>query len=107
MDDRQARVVVHPWLDGERRVTVDGELVGRAVVLEDLREFLALAGLDREALRDPAVVARSRTGHVERCPGGPAMTDADPDFLAVLTKSRPARPAGGSARPTGPRAAPI
>ncbi|MEC4019664.1 hypothetical protein [Streptomyces sp. H27-D2] len=51
-------MVVHPLLDGDRRVTVDGELVGRAVLPQDLVEFLRLAGLGpgQASLRNPAAV---------------------------------------------------
>ncbi|MCM2428722.1 hypothetical protein [Streptomyces sp. RKAG337] len=56
--DQQARVVVHPMLDGERRVTVDGALVGRAVVPADVVKLACLAGLnaDHASLHDPGVV---------------------------------------------------
>ncbi|MCZ4101098.1 hypothetical protein [Streptomyces sp. H39-C1] len=56
--DQHARIVVHPMLDGERRVTLDGELVGRAVVPGDVVAFAALAGLNATwaCLRDPTIV---------------------------------------------------
>ncbi|MCZ4103662.1 hypothetical protein [Streptomyces sp. H39-C1] len=45
-------------LNGERRVTVDGELVGRAIVPDDVVEFAALAGLNTTwaCLYDPPIV---------------------------------------------------
>ncbi|MEC4018623.1 hypothetical protein [Streptomyces sp. H27-D2] len=51
-------VVVHPWLDGSRRVAIRGRPVGRAFGTADLVEFLRIAGLDLDGvtLEDPELI---------------------------------------------------
>ncbi|MER5970105.1 MULTISPECIES: hypothetical protein [unclassified Streptomyces] len=59
MDGEQGPpVVVHPWLDGARRVTIRGESVGKAHSLGDVVEFLRVAGLDEDTVRvdDPRLI---------------------------------------------------
>ncbi|MET8678727.1 hypothetical protein ABZW18_14395 [Streptomyces sp. NPDC004647] len=58
MDGHQPPVVVHPWLDGARRVTIRGESVGKAYSLSDVVEFLRLAGLEAHAfgVDDPNLI---------------------------------------------------
>ncbi|WP_329321694.1 hypothetical protein [Streptomyces sp. NBC_01262] len=57
MDDR-VPVVVHELADGGRRVTINGEPVGRATSIADLVEFLRRAGLDEAdvILDDPTLI---------------------------------------------------
>ncbi|MEU8571298.1 hypothetical protein AB0C51_23655 [Streptomyces pathocidini] len=57
-EGREPPVVVYPWLDGARRVTIHGESVGRAYSLRDVLEFLHLAGLEENGVRldDPELV---------------------------------------------------
>nr|WP_275467796.1 hypothetical protein [Streptomyces noursei] len=56
MDVQRPPVVVHPLSEGTRRVTVRGEMVGRARGLADVYEFLRRAGLEDPDLEDPALV---------------------------------------------------
>ncbi|WP_435244697.1 hypothetical protein [Streptomyces sioyaensis] len=56
MDVQRPPVVVYPLSEGARRVTVRGEMVGRARDLADVREFLRRAGLEDPDLEDPALI---------------------------------------------------
>ncbi|MGP3927393.1 MULTISPECIES: hypothetical protein [unclassified Streptomyces] len=58
MDGEQPPVVVHPWAEGARRVTIRGEPVGKARSPSDVLEFLRVAGLDENAVRldDPDLI---------------------------------------------------
>ncbi|MFL4496485.1 hypothetical protein ACJ6WD_35385 [Streptomyces sp. VTCC 41912] len=56
MDVQQPPVVVHPLAQGTRRVTVRGEMVGRARDLNDVYEFLRRAGLDDPDPQDASLV---------------------------------------------------
>jgi hypothetical protein len=58
MDGQDPPVVVHPWLEGARRVTIHGQSVGKAHSLRDVIEFLRVAGLDENVVRvdDPDLI---------------------------------------------------